>query len=103
MHTINEEIQSISGWYVLYKEETTAFRGKVYLYAVGNGVVEASCCGSGGCRYAAVPGAVLEWKSGTNEAGFMISVVESVQDEGIREVLRVLISEMEGVDQVQFW
>lgn len=102
-HAINEEIQSISGWYMLDKEETIAYKGKTYFYAMGNGVVEASCCGVGGCRYAVVPGAVMEWKSGTNEVGLMTSLIEPIQDEQIREVLRVLISEKEGVSQVQFW
>lgn len=102
-HELNKEVQSISGWYRLYKEERVTHRGREYLYLVGDGVVESSCCGTGGCRYAVVPGSVVSWKSGTNEEGLFTSVVEPVTDKGLQDELREIVSREDGVSQVQFW
>jgi hypothetical protein len=103
VHELNKEVRSIAGWYELCKEERIGHRGKEFLYLVGNGVVDSSCCGVGGCRYAIVPGSVVSWKSETNEEGLTTSVVEPVRDEGLRNELREIVSKREGVTQVQFW
>jgi hypothetical protein len=102
-HQLNKEVQSISGWYTLYKEERIAPRDIEYLYLVGDWVVESSCCGVGGCRYAVVPGSIVNWKSGTNGEGFFTSVVEPIKDEKVQGELREIISKKEQVSQVQFW
>ena len=57
----DEEIHAISGYYSMEKEEVLHYRGKEVLYAIGNGMIEASCCGQGGCRYAIVPGYLIHW------------------------------------------
>ena len=102
-HELNKEVQSISGWYKLHKEERITYKGKDYLYLVGDGVVESSCCGIGGCCYAVVPGSVVSWKSGTNDGGLVTSVVEPVMDKDLQDELREILSKKEGVSQVQFW
>jgi hypothetical protein len=102
-HELNKEVQSICGWYALHKEERLAHRGKEYLYLMGNGVIESSCCGTGGCLYAVVPGAVVEWKSGTNEEGLATSIVEPVRDKRLQDEIRALLTRKEGVSQLQFW
>jgi len=102
-HELNQEVQTISGWYKLYKEERIGLMGKEFLYLVGDGVVESSCCGIWGCHYAVVPGSIVSWKSGTNEEGLFTSVVEPIEDEKVQEQLRKILSEKEGVSQVQFW
>jgi hypothetical protein len=102
-HELNQEVQSISGWYKLYKEERIELMGKEFLYLVGDGVVESSCCGTGGCHYAVVPGSIVSWKSETNEEGLFTSVVEPIRDEKLQAELRKILSKKEGVSQVQFW
>jgi hypothetical protein len=101
-HELNREIRSISGWYMLEKEERITHRGRDYVYAVGQGAVETSCCGIGGCRYALVPGAVLRWKSKTDDRGVSLSEVEPVSDPQVQEELRRIIFEKEDVSQVNF-
>jgi hypothetical protein len=101
-HELNREIQSISGWYMLEKEERIPHRGREYMYAVGQGAVESSCCGIGGCRYAVVPGEVLSWKSQSDDRGLSLSEVEPVSDPAIQEELRRIILEREDVSQVNF-
>jgi len=102
-HETIKEVESISGWYRLEKEEKLQLRDKTYLYLIGIGVVDSSCCGEGGCRYAVVPGSVVNWKSGTNENGLETTCVEPVYDEKIRKELSAMLSDREKVTQVQFW
>jgi hypothetical protein len=102
-HELNKEVLSISGWYELEKEERITHQGREILYVVGNAVVDSSCCGSGGCRYAVVPGYVLSWKSGTNENGLSTSQVEPVRAPEVQSEIRDLLEGREGVTQVQFW
>ncbi len=101
-HELNIEIRSISGWYMMEKEERLSHGGREYLVAVGQGVVETSCCGIGGCRYALVPGAVVNWKSGVDDEGTPVSEVEPVTDPEIQDELRRIILEKEDVSQVNF-
>jgi hypothetical protein len=102
-HELNQEVQTISGWYELHKEERIELMGKGSLYVVGHAVVDSSCCGIGGCHYAVVPGSIVSWKSGTNEAGLFTSVVEPIRDEEVQEELHKILTEKEGVSQVLFW
>ena len=102
-HQLGEEVHSISGWYMLHTEKRISFQGNEYLYVVGDGVVDSSCCGVGGCRYAIVPGRIVRWMSGTNEEGVVTSQVEPVSDRRTREELTRLISRKDDVTQVQFW
>lgn len=103
VHDLNSEIRSISGWYSFHREEKISHQGKEFLYLVGVGVVETSCCGVGGCAYVLVPGAVLHWKTRTNEAGLWVSQVEPVRDPSLQRELARIITEKETVSQVQFW
>lgn len=102
-HDTVKEVESISGWYRLEKEEKLELRGKTYLYLIGIGVVDSSCCGMGGCRYAVVPGSIVTWKSGKNQKGLETTSVELVHDDKIRKELSAILSEKEKVSQVQFW
>ncbi|MBW1682881.1 MAG: hypothetical protein JRF59_04025 [Deltaproteobacteria bacterium] len=102
-HELQSEVRSISGWYEIVKEDRITHGEQEYLYLVGNGAVDSSCCGVGGCHYAVVPGAVVGWKSGRDEDGCPTSELDPVRDEEIRRALRELITKKEGVSQVQFW
>jgi len=102
-HDYENEVQSISGWYEITKEDKIEFNGKEFLYLVGNGVVDSSCCGVGGCFYAVIPGSIVSWKSEKNEEGKFVSILETVKDNESRNALRKLLTKNEGVTQVQFW
>jgi hypothetical protein len=103
VHTINEEFRSISGWYALFKEDTIDYDGKRILFLLGEGAADSACCGSGTCRYALVPGTVLDWKNSTDDQGRPISLVDPIIDPAIKEYVKRHIIETEGVPQVQFW
>ena len=102
-HELNKEVRSISGGYTLEREGTIEVKGKEVLYAVGNGIVDSSCCGFWACRYAVVPGYVVEWKCKKDERGNPVSMVEAIEDEGLKRELTMVLKAKEGVSQVQFW
>ena len=102
-HELNREVQSVSGWYRLTKEQRIDVQGRKLLYVVGDAAIDSSCCGVGGCHYAVVPGYILQWKQSSNEAGYQTTLVEPVRDEKIKDQLREMLFKEEGVSQVQFW
>jgi len=102
-HELKKEFRSISGSYVLEKEAFIEVDGKPLFYAVGTGIVDSSCCGVGGCRYALVPGYMKNLKAKRNENGLWVSEVDPVVDPEARKKIARLINEKEWVTQVQFW
>ncbi len=102
-HELEKEVLSISGWYELEKEERFKYNEREILYVIGNAVVDSSCCGYGGCRYAVVPGFILNWKSKTNKDGLHISEVEPINGQMLKEDLRKVLEKKEWVSQVRFW
>lgn len=102
-HELNTEVRSISGGYNLDAEGTIEIEGREVLYAVGNAMVDSACCGAYGCRFAVVPGYVLNWKSKKNADGVFVSIVEPVADQLVKEELEKTLRALQGVTQVVFW
>lgn len=101
-HELNKEIRSISGGYELEMEGKLEINGKEVLYVVGNAVVDSSCCGIGGVRYALVPGYVKKFKTRRDEQGLWISEVEPIIDKATRQEITRVLMDKEVVQQVQF-
>ena len=101
-HELNREVRSISGGYEMEMEGKIRIDGREVLYVVGNGVVDSSCCGVGGCRYALVPGYVRQFKTRQDEQGLWISEVEPIIDRVTRQEITRVLMETEIVQQVQF-
>jgi len=101
-HRVAGQARSIAGYYELEREELLSHQGERYLYLLGTGVVETSCCGIGGCYYAMVPGRVLAWHSAVDDDGSPISLLEPVRTEELRAALSREIKGKESVDQVVF-
>jgi len=99
---LNEEIRAIGGFYSLTKEIRLPLEGRELFYITGYSVFDTSCCGTGGCGYAVVPGFILDWKGRQNKEGKFVSRVESVTDLKLQKQLQHLITEKEMVQQVRF-
>lgn len=87
------EARSISGYYTYLEEGRLKFGEREILYSVGVGVVDNSCCGSGGCLFVDVHGYVISWKSEYNEERRLISRVEQITEnhkEGVQKGLQAL-------------
>ncbi len=102
-HELNKEVRSISGGYELEREGIIQLEGKEIVYAVGNAMVDSSCCGTWGCRYALVPGYVVRWKYRQNDEGIPVSEVEPIADEEVKKRLTKRLYAQEAITQVRFW
>ncbi|MCD6225436.1 MAG: hypothetical protein J7K32_07980 [Deltaproteobacteria bacterium] len=94
-------INTISGYYTIEKEESIDFKGRDLLCVTGMGVIDSSCCGVGGCRYALVPGYVQS--SDQDENGVIISEVEPVFSKEEKAEITKILKEQKVVTQVEFW
>ena len=101
--SLNEEIKSISGYYMLEAENILKHDGRDVLYLLGHGVIDSSCCGIGGCRYALVPGYIIGWKNKKDAAGNPVSEVEPISDDKAKTEILDMIRETEIVQQIQFY
>ena len=99
-HQPSGRVRGIAGWYEMEREGLLSLRGEQYLYLLGSGVVDTSCCGTGGCYYALVPGRVLAWHCGKDEYGTPTSLLERVRSEELQVLLSREIKAKEAVAQV---
>ncbi|MFH1625859.1 MAG: hypothetical protein ABID54_12005 [Pseudomonadota bacterium] len=100
---LNREVRSIAGYYVPLEEKKLTYKGREVLYVIGQAAIDNSCCGTGGCRYALIPGYLVEWKNATDDAGNPVSEVETVADEDSKTELARILNEKEAITQIDFW
>jgi hypothetical protein len=97
-----EQVTAIGGHYTFVKDETASINGRDVLYLVGIGAVDTSCCGTGGCIYALVPGYITERTSeGSPSKCERVSQVEAVSPEDMKEIFD-LLRRTEGITQAVF-
>jgi len=101
-HELNQEITAIGGHYVFIEENMFSFHGRKVLYLIGHALFDTTCCGTGGCGYALVPGFIENWKYNTTEEGLPISRLEPIRDKTSKEEIQRLIKNKEVVNQVVF-
>jgi len=99
---LNKAVRTISGHYILSQEKRLPYNGRQVLYFIGCAVVDASCCGPGGCTYALVPGYIKDWKYKTDRDDLFVSRVEPIRDADVQSELRRMIIKKESVQQVNF-
>lgn len=100
---LNEDINFISGYYTPQKEVRLSYNNREVLYILGQAMADGACCGIGGCRYALVPGYLVNWKNKTNEAGLPVSEVEPISDQKVRQDIGKIIRVKEIISQIDFW
>jgi len=99
---LNSEITSIGGYYVITKEVCIPLGDRIIFYMTGYAAFDTSCCGTGGCAFANIPGFILRWKEMINSDGFSVSSIEPVTDIIIQNEIREIIRKKEGINQVNF-
>ena len=100
---LNKDVYALSGFYTPWKEVRLKYNNREVLYIIGHVVVESSCCGAANWSYALVPGYIVNWQKGSNEAGLPVSEVESISDEAARNDVREIIEETEDIYAIEFW
>ncbi len=101
-YPLNEEITAIGGHYVITGENRVPAGDREVFYTVGYGVMDTTCCGTGGCGYATVHGYIVDWKGELNKEGLQVSILESIGDEALKQKLREELLQSEIVQQVNF-
>jgi hypothetical protein len=99
---LNKAVRTISGHYILSQEKRLPYNGRKVLYFIGCAVVDASCCGPGGCSYAMVPGFVRHWKYRLTPENLPVTQVDPIWNTDVQKELRRLIKQKEPVQQVNF-
>jgi hypothetical protein len=99
---LDEEVTAIGGYYILEKEVRLPFRGEEVLYVIGMSLIDSSCCGVAGCKYAIVPGYILEWQHRTNDDNLPITQVQPIRDKETRAEITTLIKQADIVQHVEF-
>lgn len=84
------------------EEQLVTIEGRQVLCEIGFGLVDSSCCGVGGCRFAHVAGFVRRYRMKQDRLGRWISEIEPILDETIRKRLEEVLKEALMVQQV-FW
>jgi hypothetical protein len=103
IHTdLNKENNVIAGHYVLTEETRHPYHDREFLYCMGEGVLDNSCCGFGNLTYAVVPGFIIDWKYKKTSEGFPVSKVEPIRDKALQNEIISLIEQKETVCQVSF-
>lgn len=100
---LNKEVRSIGGYYIPEEEKRLKYSGREVFYVIGHGVIDNSCCGVGGCRYALIPGYVVAWKNKADETGNLVSEVETIVDKDSKTELAGILKEKETITQIEFW
>ena len=100
---IGEEVNSIGGSYTLEKEIRLRHDDREVLVVLGHAIVDNSCCGVGGWRYAIVPGHVVEWHDRTSEEGMPVSTVEPIRDQGEQQAIKQKVKGQELIQAIEFW
>ena len=99
---LNVQITAIGGSYFMIKEARLRFKDEDILYLVGTAIFDTTCCGTGGCAYALVPGMIRKWQYKSDSNGLPISQVRPVFEARIRKKIREMIMKNESVQQVNF-
>jgi hypothetical protein len=102
LHDLGSEIRSIAGEYRLDQEGRLEYRGREVLYVLGHAVFDTTCCGTGGCRFALVPGYLTTYRARQNDRGVWISEVDPISDQEARDEISGLLKQKDFVQQVQF-
>lgn len=95
--------QAIAGHFELESELRIEHDGREVLVLLGIALVDTACCGTTGMRYAVVPGYVLGWRTGSDDAGLPTSEVEPVPDLPAQRAIGRAIRARHTVTQVVFW
>jgi len=99
---LNEQVTAIGGSYFILKEGRLPFADGEILYLVGAAIFDTTCCGTGGCAYAQVPGFIRKWRYKTDQNGRPVSGIQPVTDLRQQKKIREMIMRRESVLQVDF-
>ena len=99
---LNKTVKAIGGEYVFIKEGVLSYQDQDVLYLIGCAIFDTTCCGTGGCCYARVPGFILDTKYRTSDDGRPVTRVSPIADPLAQKEIRRVIGARETVQQIEF-
>ena len=99
---LDEDVNTIAGYYTPLKEIRLQNNNREVLYIVGQAVIESSCCGTGSYGYVLVPGYIVNWQNEQNKDDLPVSEVEPISNTESRNSIRRIIQEAEHIPQIEF-
>lgn len=99
---IGKKVAAIGGHYIIAAENRELFEGRELLYFIGCAVYDTTCCGTGGCGYALVPGFLLKYAFQKNTDGTTLSEIEPIHEKRIQNAITKQIKASNPVQQVIF-
>lgn len=99
---INEEVNSISGSYVITGEGRVSFKGRDVLYFTGFAETHSACCGRTGMTFSFVPGFIQQWRCRKSLDGRDVSLIRRITDDDDKNAVSGLIQKKEFCTQVNF-
>jgi hypothetical protein len=99
---LSEPVTAIGGHYTFEKEVRLPYKDREIFYLVGYAVLDATCCGTGGCAYAHVQGFIVDWKNRQDNSGYPISIVMPIREPHLQQQISQLIEKKEMVQQIIF-
>ena len=99
---LNEQVTAIGGSYFILKEARLPFADGEILYLVGVAIFDTTCCGTGGCAYAQVPGFICRWQYRIDQNCRPVTGIQPVTDPRQQKKIREMIMKREAVLQVDF-
>ena len=102
---LNNEVRSISGMYIPKIEKRLNYKGREVFYVGGEANADSACCSGGGCwDYVLVPGYVVKWQHKKNQAGQLVSEIEPIRDQTVKNEIREIIDSTEPcAARIEFW
>jgi hypothetical protein len=97
-----KEIITISGFLTYFEEQRLSYGGRDILCAVGVGIIDNSCCGTGGCGFIDVVGYIVSWQSGSDEDGRLISKVDPIMSEKEKKDITTILEKLYPHFQINF-
>lgn len=102
---IGQQVEAISGSYFIEAENKLAIGIKEILYLVGSVSELHTCCGStsGGFKFITVPGFIKNWKTKKNKEGDLISDIEPVRDDKVKQEIKEKLTTKYYINNIEFW
>jgi hypothetical protein len=102
---LGEEVQARAGYYAVTDELRLKLDGREVLCVIGVCIIDNSCCGNRGFRYALVPGYIVTWKGKKDKSGRTVTEVEPITDQAIKHNIEATLKDTQTIfkQNIEFW
>jgi hypothetical protein len=100
---LDEEVRTLSGYYVPREEHLLPHDGREVLYIVGDACIEASCCGVASWSYVQVPGFLIRRGLHGEGTAPTVSEVETIEGKEARNAVTESLLKLYPGARVEIW